>query len=157
MEPNKIYGILSEKFGGKIKQFVESTLPPSVFVETGAITDVCRFLKEEDGLDFTSLMCLSGVDLKDQGKMAVVYHLHSMKQKHKITIKVELDRNNPHVQTVEQIWPGANWYEREAYDLLGIVFDGHSDLRRILLPEDWEGHPLRKDYVYPKRYHTWDV
>ena len=157
MEPNKIYGILSEKFGGKIKQFVESTLPPSVLVETGAITDVCRFLKEEDGLDFTSLMCLSGVDLKDQGKMAVVYHLHSMKQKHKITIKVELDRNNPHVQTVEQIWPGANWYEREAYDLLGIVFDGHSDLRRILLPEDWEGHPLRKDYVYPKRYHTWDV
>ena len=157
MEPNKIYGILSEKFGGKIKQFVESTLPPSVLVETDAITDVCRFLKEEDGMDFTSLMCLSGVDLKDQGKMAVVYHLHSMKQKHKITIKVELDRNNPHVQTVEQIWPGANWYEREAYDLLGIVFDGHSDLRRILLPEDWEGHPLRKDYVYPKRYHTWDV
>ena len=157
MEPNKIYGILSEKFGGKIKQLIESTLPPSVLVETDAITDVCRFLKEEDGMDFTSLMCLSGVDLKDQGKMAVVYHLHSMKQKHKITIKVELDRNNPHVQTVEQIWPGANWYEREAYDLLGIVFDGHSDLRRILLPEDWEGHPLRKDYVYPKRYHTWDV
>ena len=157
MEPKKIYGILSEKFGGKIKQFLESTLPPTVLVETDAIADVCRFLKEEDGMDFTSLMCLSGVDLKEQGKMAVVYHLHSMKLKHKITIKVELDRNNPHVQTVEQVWPGANWYEREAYDLLGIVFDGHSDLRRILLPEDWEGHPLRKDYVYPKRYHTWDV
>ena len=157
MEPMKIYGALSEKFGGKIKQFVETTFPPTVLVEADAVADVCRFLKEEDGLDFTSLMCLSGVDLKEQGKMAVVYHLHSMKRKHKITIKVELDRNNPHVQTVEQVWPGANWYEREAYDLLGIVFDGHSDLRRILLPEDWEGHPLRKDYVYPKRYHTWDV
>ena len=153
----KIFGILSEKFDGKIKQFIESTYPPAVLVEADAISGVCRFLKEEDGLDFTSLMCLSGVDLKEQGKMAVVYHLHSMKRKHKITIKVELDRNNPHVQTVEQIWPGANWYEREAFDLLGIVFDGHSDLRRILLPEDWEGHPLRKDYVYPKRYHTWDV
>ncbi len=157
MEPKKIYAILSEKFSGKIKQFAENTFPPSVLVEPDAIADVCRFLKMEDDMDFKSLMCLSGVDLKDQGKMAVVYHLNSMKHKHKITVKVELDRNNPHVQTVELVWPGANFYEREAYDLFGIVFDGHSDLRRILMPEDWEGHPMRKDYVYPKRYHTWDV
>jgi NADH-quinone oxidoreductase subunit C len=157
MEPKKIYEILSEKFSGKIKQFAENTFPPSLLVEPDAIADVCRFLKMEDDMDFKSLMCLSGVDLKDQGKMAVVYHLNSMKHKHKITVKVELDRNNPHVQTVELVWPGANFYEREAYDLFGIVFDGHSDLRRILMPEDWEGHPMRKDYVYPKRYHTWDV
>ncbi len=157
MDPKKIYEILSEKFSGKIKQFMDNTFPPSVIVEPDAIVDVCRFLKMEDDMDFKSLMCLSGVDLKDQGKMTVVYHLNSMKHKHKITIKVELDRNNPHVQTVELVWPGANFYEREAYDLFGIVFDGHSDLRRILMPEDWEGHPMRKDYVYPKQYHTWDV
>ncbi len=157
MEPKQIYEILSGKFNGKIKQFVENTFPPSVIVEPDSVVDVCRFLKTEESMDFKSLICLSGVDLKEQGKMAVVYHLGSMNHKHKIAIKVELDRNNPHVQTVESVWPGANWYEREAYDLLGIIFDGHSDLRRILMPEDWEGHPMRKDYVYPKQYHTWDV
>jgi len=70
---------------------------------------------------------------------------------------VEVDRNEPHVPTVEGVWATANWYEREAYDLFGIIFDGHSDLRRILMPDDWEGYPMRKDYVYPKKYHTWDV
>ncbi len=157
MEPKKIYDVLSEKFSGRILQYVESTFPPSVVVDPAAIVEVCVFLKTAPEMDFTSFLCLSGVDLKEQGKMAVVYHLASMKQNHTMALKVELDRNNPHVRTVEQVWPGANWFEREAFDLLGIVFDGHSDLRRILMPEDWEGHPLRKDYVYPKQYHTWDV
>ncbi|MGB9735170.1 MAG: NADH-quinone oxidoreductase subunit C [bacterium] len=157
MESKKIYEILSEKFTGKIKQFIETTFPRTIIVEADAIVDICSFLKKEDDLDFKSLLCLSGVDLKEQGKMAVVYHLYSMRHKHKIAIKVEVDRNNPHLPTVEGVWRGANWYEREAYDLFGIIFDGHSDLRRILMPDDWEGYPMRKDYVYPKRYHTWDV
>jgi len=157
METKQIYQILSDKFGNKIKQFQENTFPASVVVETDAVVDVCDFLKHAQGLEFTSLMCLSGVDLKDQNKMAVVYNLSSMKHKHTITIKTEMERNNPHVATVEKIWAGANWYEREAYDLYGIIFDNHSDLRRILMPEDWEGNPMRKDYVYPKRYHGWEV
>ncbi len=157
MEPKKIYGILSEKFSGKMKQLQENTFPASIFVEADAVVDVCRFLKKEDGLEFLSLICLSGVDLKEQNKMAVVYHLGSMKHKHTISIKAELDRSNPHIPTVESVWPVADWYEREVYDLFGVIFDGHSDLRRILMPEDWEGYPMRKDYVYPKRYHTWDV
>jgi NADH (or F420H2) dehydrogenase, subunit C len=157
MEPKGIYDILSKTFGSKIKQFLENTFPPTIIVESSAIVDVCKFLKNEEGLNFTSLMCLSGVDLKDQGKMAVVYHLFSITHRHKIALKVEVDRNEPHVPTVEGVWATANWYEREAYDLFGIIFDGHSDLRRILMPDDWEGYPMRKDYVYPKKYHTWDV
>ncbi len=157
MDAKQIYQTLSEKFTGRIKQFQENTHPASVVVESDAIVDICSFLKRETELEFTSMISLSGVDLKDQGKMLVIYHLGSIRHKHKIALKVELDRNNPHVPTVEKVWPGANWYEREAYDLYGIVFDNHSDLRRILLPDDWEGWPMRKDYVYPKRYHTWDV
>lgn len=157
MEPKKIYEVLLEKFGSKIKQFVEATFPPTIIVESDTIFEVLSFLKTNNELNFSSLLCLSGVDLKEQNKMAVVYHLYSMRHKHKIAIKVELDRNNPHLPTVEKVWRGANWYEREAYDLFGIMFDGHSDLRRILMPDDWEGYPMRKDYVFPKQYHTWDV
>lgn len=157
MDGEQVYKILSEKFGNNIKQFQANTLPQSIIVETKAVVEVCGFLKQEKGLEFTSMISLSGVDLKDQGKLMVVYHLGSMQHKHKIALKVELDRNNPHLPTVEKVWKGANWYEREAYDLYGIIFDNHPDLRRILLPDDWEGYPMRRDYVYPKRYHTWDV
>lgn len=157
MDAKQIYQALSGKFKDSIKQFQENTQPPTVTVDAGAVVEVCRFLKLEPGLEFTSLISLSGVDMKDQSKLLVVYHLGSITQKHILAVKAELDRNDPRIATVEKVWAGANWYEREAYDLFGIVFDGHSDLRRILLPDDWEGHPMRKDYVYPKRYHTWDV
>ncbi|HOM05330.1 MAG TPA: NADH-quinone oxidoreductase subunit C, partial [Candidatus Kapabacteria bacterium] len=99
---------------------------------------------------FDYLVNLSGVDEKD--KFIVVYHLFSLQHKHRIALKVYLDRENPHVPTVERVWRSANWHEREAYDMFGIVFDGHSDLRRILCPYDWEGHPLRKDYKTPDYY-----
>ncbi len=157
MEAKKIYEILSGRFGSAIQQFQENTLPPSIVVGHQAIVEVCDFLKKAEELEFLSLICLSAVDMQEKGKMAVVYHLGSMRQRHTIVLKVELDRGSPHVRTVGTVWPVAAWYEREAYDLLGVVFDGHPDLRRILMPEDWEGYPLRKDYVYPKRYHTWDV
>jgi NADH-quinone oxidoreductase subunit C len=98
---------------------------------------------------------LSGVDLK--GRLAVVYQLFSMVKKHKITLKVEVPTDAPNVQSVESIWKTANWHEREAYDLYGITFIGHPDLRRILLPYDWEGHPLRKDYQVPEYYNGMKV
>jgi NADH-quinone oxidoreductase subunit C len=157
MDGEQVYKIVSEKFGNHIKQFQANTLPQSIIVEAGAVVEICSFLKQEKALGFTSMISLSGVDLKDQGKLMVVYHLGSMQHKHKIALKVELDRNNPHLPTIAKVWKGADWYEREAYDLYGIIFDNHTDLRRILLPDDWEGHPMRRDYVYPKRYHTWDV
>ena len=87
---------------------------------------------------------LAGVDYKD--RIEVVYVLYSMTHKHRYTLKCRLPRENPRISTVESVWSVANWHEREAYDMFGIVFEGHSDLRRILCPDDWEGYPLRKDY-----------
>jgi len=96
-------------------------------------------------------MSLSGVDYKEG--LAVAYHLYSMKHRHAVGLKTMLPREAPSLPTVDDVWPAANFQEREAFDLLGIVFEGSKDLRRILLPPDWEGHPLRKDYKYPEFYH----
>jgi NADH-quinone oxidoreductase subunit C len=87
----------------------------------------------------------------------VVYHLASVVHNHKIVLKAICTKENPHVQSVADVWGTANWHEREAFDLIGIVFDGHPDLRRILLPYDWEGHPLRKDYKVPEFYNGMKV
>jgi NADH-quinone oxidoreductase subunit C len=99
-------------------------------------------------------MCLSAVDYPKETppRFEVVYHLLSYPQNHTHVVKVHLPREEPRLQTVESVWGVANWHEREAYDLFGIVFEGHSDLRRILLPDDWSGHPLRKDWVDPDFY-----
>ena len=79
--------------------------------------------------------------------------LYSTTAEHGFAVKVYTDRANPHIASVMDIWPAADWHEREAFDMMGIIFDGHGDLRRILLPEDWVGYPLRKDYVFPREYH----
>lgn len=118
--------------------------PQSQCVIIGAkeLKAVCSFLKE--GLGFDYLMNLAAIDYKD--KLAVVYNLYSFNKKEKICLKIFLDRNSPCAESVTGIYLGADWHEREAYDLMGINFTGHPDLRRILLPDDWQGHPLRKDY-----------
>ena len=89
--------------------------------------------------------------------MEVVYHLYSYRHDHLFVLKVLLPRDDAAVPTVENVWAVANWHEREAYDMFGIVFEGHSDLRRILLPDDWVGHPLRKDWVDPEFYNGMHV
>ena len=86
-------------------------------------------------------------------RLESVYHFLSYQHDHEAVIKIKLDRENPRVASVMDLWPAADWHEREAYDLVGIVYEGHQDLRRILLPDDWEGHPLRKDYKQPEEYH----
>ncbi len=106
----------------------------------------CEFLKNDPNLFFENLMCLTAVDNIDS--LDVVYHLCSYRNKHRIAFKVRVTGENPEVPTVTHLWPGANWHERETYDLLGIKFAGHPDLRRILLADDWEGHPLRKNYTH---------
>ena len=88
----------------------------------------------------------------DKDNLAVVYHLYSYVHHHKLVVKVVVPKSNPVVKTVSDVWAAAEWHEREAYDLVGMTFEGHPDLRRILLPEDWEGHPLRKDYKVPEFY-----
>lgn len=107
------------------------------------IKGACQFLKEN--LNFEQLACVSAIDYKD--RLALVYNIFSYKTKEKINLKVFLDKTSPSVESVTPVYPAANWHEREAFDMMGINFNGHPDPRRILLPDDWEGYPLRKDYA----------
>jgi NADH-quinone oxidoreductase subunit C len=104
-------------------------------------------LKKQDDLYFDYLFCITAVDWKTH--FTVVYHLSSVTHRHTIVVKVNVPRDAAEVPTVSNIWPTAEFHEREAYDLMGIVFTGHPDLRRLFLTDDWEGFPLRKDYEDP--------
>lgn len=116
--------------------------------------ELSKFLRNDYDLFFDSMMCITGIDEGiDSNNLGIVYNLHSMKYNHKIEVYVPIDKKNPKIFSVEKIWRMAEWFEREAYDMYGIIFDGHSDLRRILLPDDWDGFPLRKDYQFPKTWH----
>jgi NADH-quinone oxidoreductase subunit C len=154
-----IHGRLAERFGEKILAFQAETLQPWAVVAPDAIAEVATFVKSDPALAFDNLLCLSAVDYpkEDPPRMEVVYHLLSYEHRHKFVLKVHLPREGAHVPTVEGTWAVANWHEREAYDLFGMVFDGHSDMRRILLPDDWIGHPLRKDWVDPDFYNGMHV
>lgn len=151
MAPAEIAERVKELFPQAASGFTAQDGDACLEVEAWAVAQVATFLKEEPELAFDSLMCLSGVDYGQ--KLGVVYHLFSFKHRHKMALKIKVDKEAPSLSTVEGIWKGAGFFEREAFDLFGLVFTGHSDLRRILLPDDWEGHPLRKDYQVPKSYH----
>ncbi|HLE20960.1 MAG TPA: NADH-quinone oxidoreductase subunit C [Vicinamibacteria bacterium] len=153
MSPADILKKLEEKFPGKVKRSQLEVVDPFLVVATSSIADIGLWLRDQRDLAFDTLHCLSGVDYPKEEKMEVVYHLSSLKHRHWIVLKVETPREGAKVPTVERVWRTANWHEREAYDLFGIVFEGHSDPRRILLPDDWEGHPLRKDWVWPEEWH----
>jgi len=150
MEPLQIYESLRQRYAEKILE-VGGKPDAYAVVDGSAIGEICHFLRDDSE---TAMDCLSnetGVDYKD--RIEVVYHLFSYKHHHGCVLKVRLPRENPVVTTVEGIWNAANWMEREIFDLLGVTFQGHSDMRRILMPEDWPGHPLRKDFVEPQEYH----
>jgi len=150
MNAQEIAALLTEQFGDQILESKLDGPSPWSAIQPAAILEIGKFLSSDSRLNFDHLELLGGVDYKD--RMEVVYVLYSMKHHHRYSIKCRLPRENPVVHTVESLWRVANWHEREAYDMFGIVFEGHSDMRRILCPEDWEGYPLRKDYVYPKSY-----
>ena len=154
MDAPSIHQRLAAKFGEKITSAVLEGPTPFVVVATDAIVEVGRFLKEDTELAFDNLMNLSAVDWPKETppRLEVVYHLLSYRHGHTFALKVHLPREEPSVETVEGLWAVANWHEREAFDLFGITFGGHSDLRRILLPDDWSGYPLRKDWVDPELY-----
>lgn len=161
MTAEQIFKALSEQFPDAKIDFVEAAKLPvthvtsgdsSIIVPAEKIIEIGKFLKSKTGLDFDCLSSLTAVDKKET--LEVVYHLFSYRQKHSVTLKAVLARNEDvHIHTVEEIWATANWLEREVYDLFGIKFDGHTDLRRIMLPDDWKGHPLRKDYKEEEDYH----
>jgi NADH-quinone oxidoreductase subunit C len=109
------------------------------------VLPVCRFLKDE--LKFVRLSTIAGVDrYPAEPRFEVVYHLHSLERKERLRVKCRLPGVSPEIDSVTAVWRGAGWYERETFDLFGVRFRNHPDLRRIMMPDDWEGHPLRKDY-----------
>jgi len=153
MTPVEVYQKVKERFGEAIESFNEKALDPYIVVKPDAVVEVCRFLKEDPSLAFDCLSNMSGVDFIKEGKLQVVSHLYSYPHRYSCVVKVDVPRENPTMPSLEGIWKAANWQEREIYDLVGVIFAGHSDLRRILMPEDWVGHPLRKDFVEPEEYH----
>jgi NADH-quinone oxidoreductase subunit C len=119
----------------------------TILLDRDSIVPACRFLRDHPELDFNLLAALTAVDYwPEEPRFAVVYQLYSMSQKIFLGLRVPLPGGSAELPTVESVYPNANWHEREVFDLFGITFTGHSDMRRILLPHDWEGHPLRKDY-----------
>jgi NADH-quinone oxidoreductase subunit C len=155
MNPQEISALLTEKFGSKVMESKPGAVNPWSAIDPSSITEICQFLRADSRLCMDHLELLGGTDYKD--RIEVVYVLYSMQHHHRYTLKCRLPREAAVIQTVETIWAVANWHEREAYDMFGIVFEGHSDLRRILCPDDWEGYPLRKDYAFPKSYRNMPV
>ena len=140
---------------GKDFLIIDEELPPeTVKVSAQNWNRLASFLREDEQLFFDAMMCITGIDEGIESEyLAVMYNLHSMKYKHKIEVYIQISKSEPKVPSVEQIWRIADWFEREIYDMYGIEFEGHRDLRRSLLPSDWEGFPLRKDYKFPETYH----
>jgi NADH-quinone oxidoreductase subunit C len=119
----------------------------TLYIRPAHFLRVCEFLRDEPGLKFSFLADVTALDLYPQEpRFEVVYHLLSLAAAQRLRLKVRLSGENPRFITAVPVWPSANAFEREVFDLFGIVFDGHPFLRRMLLPEEWEGHPLRKDY-----------
>lgn len=152
--------LLVSEFGENVATIESSGLQPALIVVNPALLpQICLFLRDHEDTYFDFLSCISAVDDGlAAGTFTVVYHLASIPHKFQLTLKVILpnDRrldNLPSVPSVNSVWRTAGWHEREAFDLMGVYFEGHPDLRRILLPEDWEGYPLRKDYKEAEMYH----
>ncbi|HVI22239.1 MAG TPA: NADH-quinone oxidoreductase subunit C [Myxococcales bacterium] len=153
MTPEEIQQVLAGKFGESVGALQPAKQDPWVLVKPEAIAEVCRFLKDDPRTRMDSLMNLTAVDWPKRNQIDVIYHLFSYAHRHVFVLKVQLDRAAPVVPSVEIVWKAADWLEREQFDLLGVQFTGHPDLRRIMLPDDWVGHPLRKDYKEGTDYH----
>jgi NADH-quinone oxidoreductase subunit C len=142
---------LQEKFGDRIRVVPSSIDMDTVMVDREDIVEACRFLREQEELDYDLLRDLTCVDyIHETPRFEVVYHLYSIYHGHEIRLKVRLEEQDPRIDTITDIWIGANWYEREVYDFFGIEFNNHPDLRRLLMYPEFVGYPLRKDYPVQK-------
>ena len=155
MQPTAIFDQLQASFAGRVHALVADSLDPTILIDKNAVHDIAVTLKSDAALAFDFLASISGVDLGD--KLQCVYHLYSYRHRQALVLKADVPYNDPALPSVVDVWPAANWLEREQYDLMGLRFTGHPDLRRIMLPEDWVGHPLRKDYQQQASYHGIDT
>jgi len=180
LEQKAIYDLLAEHLGEAALGFTEDTGDAVADIAPEKIAEAALFLRDDERLQFNQLMCLSGLDWDGfdengkgksvailgyteagqpetsdrvgEGDFGVVYNFYSHSQKHKFTLRVRVPRDVASVPTISEIYSTASWHEREAWDLVGIRFAGHKDLRRMLLEENWVGHPLRKDYQMPDQW-----
>lgn len=159
MKVEEIYHILSEIFGKeKVFVFEEKAFQPSIEVSPDSLLQISELLHKDARFYFDFLNCITAVDFgKEENKIQIIYHLTSVYFNQLLVLKCTLPRpelpNIPSIHSLSSIWRAADWHEREIYDLMGVHFEGHPDLRRILMPEDWEGYPLRKDYEVQESYH----
>jgi NADH-quinone oxidoreductase subunit C len=171
MNVQEIYARLQESFESSLLSHDFEALDPWIEIGVDGLLDVCRYLRDDDELAFNMLHCVTAVDYFEpdakkaaqvdwQPHLQLIYHLSSMTHRHRLVLKVRLPRWKddhpgllPEVPSLCGLWSTAEWHEREVFDLMGVSFVGHPDPRRILCPEDWEGHPLRKDYQMPAEYH----
>ena len=152
MELKDIYERMKSEFGDSILELKEEkNFEPWVKVKPEIITELSLFLRDEADLKFDYLVNLTGMDYGKE--LGVVYHLYSLTHFHRLVIKIDLEKSNPTLPSVELVWKTANWHEREAFDMFGIIFEDHPNLIRILTPYDWEGYPLLKDYKAQEYYH----
>jgi NADH-quinone oxidoreductase subunit C len=156
----EIRTLLIEKFGESVITGEETTgLQPALLIDPDRIADVCRELRDNPKTYFDFLSCISGVDYGvEAGRFGVVYQLASIPFQTQLTLKVSKDHGRdlddlPSFPSITCVYHAADWHEREAFDMMGIYFEGHPDLRRILLPDDWDGYPLRKDYTTADKYY----
>tara|TARA_Y100001970_G_scaffold104059_1_gene130380 strand:- start:6218 stop:6949 length:732 start_codon:yes stop_codon:yes gene_type:complete len=152
---------LEPSFNEKLEKLIDQLFPGSLLDSNGGEyfnlkprnwLDIAKWLKSDPALFFDSLQCQMGIDVGD-GMLESRYNFHSMKHDHYLEVRINVPVSEPKIPSVESVWRIADWFERETYDMLGIEFTGHRNLRRILLPDDWEGWPLRKDYEVQETYH----
>jgi len=147
LEQNLVLGKLRASHPEAIEDAQEFRGELTVIVRAGSLVRVCESLREMEGLRFVFLADLTAVDrFPSEPRFEVVYHLLSLDTAQRLRLRVRVSSDAPKIDSVVSVWPAANAFEREVFDLFGIRFEGHPDLRRIVLPESWEGHPLRKDY-----------
>jgi len=143
----KVIEKLKRKYPDAVLKANEFRDELTIIIPKERIVEVCRFMKEDDELAFDFLADLCGIDMDtSENRFGVIYNLYSLKNKHRIRLKTFAEEEHPKVPTVTGIWGTANWHEREAYDMFGIIFEGHPDLRRMYMPEEFEYHPLRKEF-----------
>ncbi|MEQ8926791.1 MAG: NADH-quinone oxidoreductase subunit C [Fulvivirga sp.] len=154
MSFDEIKSIITNQFGDIIISEDEKATPKAIEIAAESLFKTMTCLYEHDQLYFDMLSCITGLDNgPEAGSMEVIYNLYSIPFDHHLMVKVNLDRKEPQIDSVSSIWKTADWLEREVFDMYGIAFNNHPDLRRILLPNDWEGYPLRKDYKHQDLYH----
>ncbi len=150
--PSKVLAALQSRFGNLVLSTHSFCGDDTAVIDRKALREIAQFLRDDAAMDFNFLMDLTAVDYpKDEARFEVVYHFYSLKHNHRVRIKARVAEADPTIDSLTDLWPSANWYEREVWDMFGVKFNGHPNLKRILMYEEFAGHPLRKDYPITKR------